>query len=175
MSIIQIDIQEAGRGGRDGSIAKAILIWSLDDSLAYSEFKAGSREAAMREFAETKDCRRQVLLDALGAEKAVCSGCDLCDAREKSEQGIRVEKMQGNDFTDWQLAYRLVAKNPHFYTKDSLEQELTVRMNEVLRKTMGVNIWNHADSADLVRQLEAGGKIEAGKRLWKGRYKAVTP
>lgn len=166
-------IQEAGRGGRDGSIAKAILIWSLDDSLAYSEFKAGSREAAMREFAETKDCRRQVLLDALGAEKAVCSGCDLCEAREKSEQGIRVEKMQGNAFTDWQLAYRLVAKNPHFYTKDSLEQELTVRMNEVLRKTMGVNIWNHADSADLVRQLEAGGKIKLLDKFWKGRYKVI--
>ena len=32
-------IQEAGRGGRDGSIAKAILIWSLEDSLHFSSFK----------------------------------------------------------------------------------------------------------------------------------------
>lgn len=158
-------IQEAGRGGRDGSVAKAILIWSIDDSLAYSGFKAGSREAAMREFAETEDCRRQVLLDALGAEKAVCSGCDLCDNR-----GKKVE-----DDRDWALAYKMIKKAPHFYTKDLLEQELTVRMNELLRKTMKVNIWNHSDSADLVRQLEAGGKIEANNRLWKGRYKAVTP
>ena len=173
-------IQEAGRGGRDGSVAKAILIWSLDDSLAYSEFKTGSREAAMREFAETEDCRRQVLLDALGAEKAVCSGCDLCEAREKEKQlelskfrvGTKL-KLPGNDFTDWQLAYRLVAKNPHFYTKDSLERELTLRMNDLLRKTMRVNVWNHADRSDLVRQLEVGGKIESGTRLWNGRYKAI--
>ena len=26
-------IQEAGRGGRDGSIAKAILLWSTEDSV----------------------------------------------------------------------------------------------------------------------------------------------
>ena len=64
-------IQEAGRGGRDGSVAKAILIWSLEDSLNYSFYKKGSREAAMREFAETKECRRQVLLDALGAADAI--------------------------------------------------------------------------------------------------------
>lgn len=75
-------IQEAGRGGRDGSVANAILLWNFEDSLRFAEFPSGSRKAALREFAGTKSCRRQVLLDALGAEQAVCSGCDIC--REKA-------------------------------------------------------------------------------------------
>ena len=75
-------IQEAGRGGRDGSVAKAFLLWSPEDSLKVSSYPKESREAALREFAETKDCRRQVLLDALGAETVVCSGCDLCNLME---------------------------------------------------------------------------------------------
>ena len=158
-------IQEAGRGGRDGSVAKAILIWSPDDSLKYSIFKAGSRESAMREFAETKDCRRQVLLDALGAEKAVCSGCDLCEAREHAKQ-------QSNEFTDWKLVYKLIKRNPHFYTKEELEASVTELMNRKYIKTMGVNIWNHSDSADLVRQLEESLMIEKSKHFWKGRYSA---
>lgn len=75
-------IQEAGRGGRDGSVANAILLWNFEDSLRFAEFPSGSRKAALREFAGTRSCRRQVLLDALGAEQAVCSGCDIC--REKA-------------------------------------------------------------------------------------------
>lgn len=71
-------IQEAGRGGRDGSVANAILLWNFEDSLRFAEFPSGSRKAALREFAGTRSCRRQVLLDALGAEQAVCSGCDIC-------------------------------------------------------------------------------------------------
>lgn len=71
-------IQEAGRGGRDGSVANAILLWNFEDSLRFAEFPSGSRKAALMEFAGTRNCRRQVLLDALGAEQAVCSGCDIC-------------------------------------------------------------------------------------------------
>lgn len=75
-------IQEAGRGGRDGSVANAILLWNFEDSLRFAEFLPGTRKAALKEFAETEDCRRQVLLDALGAEQAVCSGCDTCRSKE---------------------------------------------------------------------------------------------
>ncbi len=75
-------IQEAGRGGRDGSVANAILLWNFEDSLRFAEFPAGSRKAALKKFAETRNCRRQVLLDALGAEQAVCSGCDICRSKE---------------------------------------------------------------------------------------------
>ena len=67
---------------------------SLEDSLKFSFYKKGSRKAAMREFAETKKCRRQVLLDALGAEQAVCSGCDLCNSRIEKSNEYRRKKIK---------------------------------------------------------------------------------
>ncbi len=72
-------IQEAGRGGRDGSIAKAILLWSPLDSRRAKNLLQGSRSRVLADFAESSFCRRQVLLDALGAEQAACSGCDICE------------------------------------------------------------------------------------------------
>ena len=90
-------IQEAGRGGRDGSVANAILLWNFEDSLRFAEFPSGSRKAALREFAGTKSCRRQVLLDALGAEQAVCSGCDICRGKALLKtDSYRDEKNSGS-------------------------------------------------------------------------------
>ena len=149
-------IQEAGRGGRDGSIAKAILLWSLKDSLDYSVFKPGSRESALRDFAESQTCRRQVLLDALGAEQAACSGCDIC-------QGIKY------DLFDWELAYKMIRRNRNFYTKEEIHEELTIKMNARSRKTIGLNIWEHNDSVETVDQLLKSGKICVDRFLWRKR------
>ena len=168
MSIIQIDIQEAGRGGRDGSIAKAILLWSLDDSLNYSVFKPGTREAALRDFAETDNCRRQVLLDALGAEQAACSGCDLCDARKiAAETGKTVKPAP----SDWQLAYKIIKRSRNYYSEDDIETELFGRLNERTRRVLGLNIWTHKDTVDIVRQLKDSGRVELDNFLWKGRLR----
>ena len=149
-------IQEAGRGGRDGSVAKAILLWSLEDSLNYSVYKEGSREAALRDFAETNSCRRQVLLDALGAEQAVCSGCDICNK-------IQYPKC------DWETAYRLIKRNRNFYSKDELCEELTQRMNKNFRKVLAVNAWEHNDSVEVVEQLIKKGMIRTDRFLWRNK------
>lgn len=174
-------IQEAGRGGRDGSVAKAILLWSPEDSLNYSVFKKGSREAALREFAETTTCRRQVLLDALGAEQAVCSGCDLCDARRaEAEQQKRTQKFLLKKFShpnkkinisDWQQAYDIIRKARNFYSEDDIEAELFERMNERTRRILGLNIWTHKDTVEVVKQLKDSGRIELDNFLWKGRLR----
>lgn len=161
-------IQEAGRGGRDGSIAKAILLWSLEDSLNYSVYKAGSREAALRDFAETTDCRRQILLDALGAEQAVCSGCDLCDARKKeAETGKTVKPAP----SDWQLAYNIIKRSRNYYSEDDIEAELYETMNARTRRILGLNIWTHKDTVDVVRQLKDSGRVELDNFLWRGRLR----
>jgi len=167
-------IQEAGRGGRDGSVAKAILLWSLEDSLNYSVFAKGSREAAMREFAETTDCRRQVLLDALGAEKAVCSGCDLCNERKEiAEKGMSYYKKKGAGryVADWQSTYSIIKKNRNVYSEDEIESELYEKMNLRNRKELGLNIWTHGDTVEVVRQLKDSGKVELDNMLWKGRLR----
>ena len=149
-------IQEAGRGGRDGSVAKAILLWSLQDSFDYSVYKPGSREAALRDFAETTSCRRQVLLDALGAEQAVCSGCDICNGKKYPA-------------SDWELVQKLIKRNPHFYSKDEIAEELSYKMNTTFRKVLGLNIWEHNDSVSVVDQLVRSGRIRVDKFLWRNK------
>lgn len=163
-------IQEAGRGGRDGSVAKAILLWSPEDSLRTSAFPEGSREAALRQFAETKDCRRQVLLDALGAEQAVCSGCDLCNDRLSVNQGNKIKKEK----VDYEIALQLVKRGPHFYTAQLLEEELFKRFNRISLTALGRKIWSHNDVQEVVQDLEIGGKIKKDKFLWKNCYSSVS-
>ena len=153
-------IQEAGRGGRDGSVAKAFLIWSPADSARFGEFAAGSRQAAMREFAESGRCRRQVLLDALGAEQAVCSGCDICTGDEGAHE------------VDWKTALSYVKKSPHFYTEHTLNEQLYSTFNYRYKKVLGLNVWTHVDCADLTSQLLMTGKIRKANFLWKDRLLA---
>ena len=175
-------IQEAGRGGRDGSVAKAILVWSLEDSKRFSIFPKGSREAYMKEFAETLECRRQVLLDALGAEQAVCSGCDLCNDREARKQAEllkgRLKKKEikrlnhALQIADWEIAYKTVKKGKNYYSEEDLENEIAERMNYKARKKIGVNIWTHSDSTEVISQLKSSGKIKYSGFLWKDKLKA---
>lgn len=159
-------IQEAGRGGRDGSVAKAILLWSPEDSLRTSSFPEGSREAALRQFAETKDCRRQVLLDALGAEKAACAGCDLCNDRAK---GITKHVL-----CDYEYALKLVRRAPHYFTQESLESELFDYYNRESVVQIGKKIWTHSDIQEVVQDLEIGGKIKKDRFLWRNCYSSLS-
>lgn len=83
-------IQEAGRGGRDGTEAEAVLLWSPDDKKRIDTLpkKQQLRAKVIAQCAESGRCRREVLLEALGEHKAVaktpdeeviaCSGCDIC-------------------------------------------------------------------------------------------------
>ncbi|EID84312.1 ATP-dependent DNA helicase, RecQ family [Treponema sp. JC4] len=165
-------IQEAGRGGRDGSDAKAILLWSLSDSLRYSSFAEGSRQRAMKDFAETDDCRRQVLLDALGAEQAYCHGCDLCNLRKLSEKEQKKESRK--NISDWEIAYNLIKHARNFYTQEEIESELVEKLNCDSVKKLGKRIWNHSDATEIISQLMESGKIKKGGILWKNRLRTAS-
>ena len=159
-------IQEAGRGGRDGSVAKAILLWSLEDSIKASAFPVKSRQRVLHRFAATDLCRRQVLLDALGGEEVVCSGCDLCDAREK---GIKIKKYA----EDVAFVYRFVALYSGRWTVDETAEILCKKMN---RKTGLVpSLYETQDFLSIIEQLRkkkifyvTRGKT---KRLYLRNYK----
>jgi len=168
-------LQESGRGGRNGDVAKGILLWSLQDSLDFSKYEKGSREESMKIFAETMDCRRQVLLDALGGEQAVCSGCDLCDARN-GLMGVESELKNKYGYSpennaDWRLCMDLVTMKKNHYTEESLEEELFYLMNEKSLSVFGKKIWAHSDVVEIVSQLLASGKIKSGEFPWKGRIR----
>ena len=75
-------------------MAKSILVWSPEDTKKYSEFPVNSRQRVLMDFATTNLCRRQVLLDALGAEQAPCRGCDNCLglANHQERENIKIFK-----------------------------------------------------------------------------------
>jgi ATP-dependent DNA helicase RecQ len=158
-------IQEAGRSGRDGTPARAILLTSYGDRLASAQYARGSREYAMKRFAETDTCRRQVLLDALGAEQAVCSGCDLCDARN----GVQQKKHT----SDSQTAYEFIRHHRKMYSAEELPAILLELYNREQRRVLGVNTWGHSDVAEVTGQLEAEGRIRVCRFPWKGKIDIV--
>lgn len=148
-------IQEAGRGGRDGSIAKAILLWSTEDSIKTSSYSKNSRSSVMRQFALTKSCRRQVLLDALGAEQAVCSGCDICND-EKYENELNISK-------------KMIKTYNKFYTKEELETKLIERLNKKSLPFTGVNIWTSQAFESIYTALLKERIIKILKWPWKDK------
>jgi ATP-dependent DNA helicase RecQ len=163
-------IQEAGRAGRDGSPSKAIMLWSPADNLHFASFSKGSRAYAIHKFAMTTDCRRQVLLDALGAEQAVCSGCDLCDTRREIQQQKNRRKEKNKNVEDLVLAF--ICSHKKRYSKIELEGVLLPLLNKKSRTVCGLNTWEHSSIAEMLYQLEKAGKIRICTWPWKNKVTA---
>jgi ATP-dependent DNA helicase RecQ len=84
--------QEIGRSGRDGEPAEAVLFYRSEDLGIRKFFAAASdseertrleesRLEMMRAYAETRDCRREFLLNYFGEPyEAPCGNCDNCRA-----------------------------------------------------------------------------------------------
>ena len=190
-------IQEAGRGGRDGSIANAILLWNHADTEKFSQFPRDSRKAAMLRFSETEECRRQVLLDALGAEQAVCSGCDLCDSRmltatEKPHRSLFPRSKYFNavkflfavspcrTFSGTslpasrlpdagQIALSFISLGNRYFTEETLEPVLVEFLNGISRSITGLNLWGHSSYVQIIQELKAKKLVYKNKWPWKDR------
>lgn len=164
-------IQEAGRGGRDGEIANALLLWNSEDEKKFSAFEKTSRKAVMHRFANTTTCRRQILLDALGGEKVVCDGCDLCDSRRrKNSTDMIFQRIPGDELpslSDYIL--RFVKRKNRYYTRQSLEEKALSEINKYSRKFTGVNIWWYEEFEECINQLLSENKIKIEGHLWKDR------
>lgn len=186
-------IQEAGRGGRDGSVANAILLWSQEDRVKFAQFPDSSRNSALRLFAETTDCRRQVLLDALGAEQAVCSGCDICDSKtfkadgkfwygfsplkkikeydEEKNRMFTKHEMPGSRVPqDYELAYKLIAFADKYFSCETFEPALIKLLNEITVKFTGVYVWEHAGYTQILNALKSQHRIKQLNWPWKNRF-----
>jgi ATP-dependent DNA helicase RecQ len=135
-------IQEAGRAARDGKIGNAFLIWGPDDSHRFSLYPKGSRQRAVFDFAESQTCRRQVLLDALNGEQAVCDGCDVC------------ERGKPADFADdASFVQDFVLRNRKCMDREELCENLLENLNrrDVLR--FGMRIWEENDVVELFTSM----------------------
>ena len=157
-------IQEAGRGGRDRKDADAILLWNYNDCLNFDKFPENSRQRMIKKFAMTDTCRRQVLLDALGGEQTVCSGCDICNNR-KANKPIKVL----NDAQDAEYVIEYIKRNRRVYDKKALIPLLKDMFNSRYVKFYGQNIWTENDVKNIISQLEKEGKIRVCKFPWKNK------
>mgnify|MGYP002677728770 FL=1 len=151
-------LQEAGRGGRDGSVAKAILLWSRADSERYASFKEGSRERVLAKFAESTTCRRQILLDALGGEQAACSGCDVCERGEAAPFA-----------SDAGAVLKLVGRRKKSYDADSLSAAAVSELNRRDLNIFGEYVWDHADAERVILQLMGEKKLKTCGWPWRGK------
>lgn len=169
-------IQEAGRGGRDKKLSKAILLWSRADSFNFEKFPTKSRERVLKKFAEAQSCRRQVLLNALGGEQAICSGCDICDAKKKL--GSRQKKFAPwkapsvFDAADARLVHKFIRKNQNYYSKNKVVQFTLQKLNAIDRKIFGTNVWDSSDIKEILEQLEQSGSVYNAGFLWNGNLAA---
>ena len=159
-------VQEAGRAGRNGEPVHSVLVWNHADYVRWRQAKEGSRERALGDFAMSKTCRRQNILDYLGGEETVCSGCDICDA-EKNGKKISYEA------TDAKLAFDFIRKNRRLYTRTEAVKELTELYNRKTLKFFGMNVWDAKDTAEILSQLFSEKRLRSCGTFWKDRLDII--
>jgi ATP-dependent DNA helicase RecQ len=105
-SSIEAYYQETGRAGRDGLPAEALMLYGAEDIALRRRFIDGSEAPDERKrmerrkldallgFAESSQCRRQVLLRYFGDEAKPCGNCDVClDPPETFDGAITAQKL----------------------------------------------------------------------------------
>jgi ATP-dependent DNA helicase RecQ len=103
---IEAYYQETGRAGRDGLPSEALMLYGagdmalrrrfIDESEAPEPRKRTERSKldALLGFAESCQCRRQVLLRYFGDDCAPCGNCDVClDPPETFDGSVAAQKL----------------------------------------------------------------------------------
>jgi len=159
-------VQEAGRAGRNGANVNSVLIWNHADFVRWRQTKPDSRERALGDFALSKTCRRQMILDYLGGEEAACSGCDICDAKAKKQKISYTAP-------DAELAFNFIRKNRRLYTRQEATHELTELYNRKNLKIFGINVWDAKDTAEILSQLFSEKRLRICGTFWKDRLDII--
>ncbi len=136
--------QETGRAGRDGLASEAILYFSAGDVFKMKRFalvEGNEAQSAimlkkleqMAGLAETRQCRRQYLLQYFGEDApAHCGNCDNCLGQyERADGTIAAQKLLS-------AVYRLQGRFGLNYVVDFLRGSSTVRESHQEIKTYGI-------------------------------------
>ena len=173
---VEAYLQEAGRGGRDGDISEAILLFDAAGKKQKNNFYREkddnfSRMVQMLDYAENNSvCRRQKLLSYFTDETPVCSGCDICSkslAKDPKPQPhgsaeiINLIKHNNRKLKKKEVIDILVG------TKEEHENSFWYRMSN----SYGLlSDWQSNYIEEAVDKLETEGKIKKGKYIWKDIY-----
>ena len=103
---IEAYYQETGRAGRDGLPAEVLMLYGAEDIALRRRFITESEAPEPRKrtehrkldallgFAESSQCRRQVLLRYFGDDCAPCGNCDVClDPPETFDGSVAAQKL----------------------------------------------------------------------------------
>ena len=163
--------QETGRAGRDGLPSTAWMAYGLQDVATLRHFIDSSdapddrkriehqKLQALLGFAETTECRRQVLLGYFGDTlKKDCQNCDTCLNRPETWDGTIAAQMALS------AVYRTGQRFGVAYLTDLLLGVETERINRFRHKhlkTFGVGVeFSKAEWGSIFRQLVAAGYLE---------------
>ncbi|WP_220392785.1 DNA helicase RecQ [Chitinophaga lutea] len=136
--------QETGRAGRDGLASEAILFFSAGDVFKMKRFASVEGNEAqsaimlkkleqMAALCETRQCRRQYLLQYFGEEAPdQCGNCDICQGQiERADGTIAAQKFLS-------AVYRLQERFGMNYVVDFLRGSSTVKEAHQEIKTFGI-------------------------------------
>lgn len=150
-------LQEAGRGGRDGGISNAILLWSPQDARKARKTSPGSRQRVLAEFAESSTCRRKILLNALGDGLTYCAGCDVCKTGGPAPFA-----------SDGKYVLNLIRKNNKTFSKATAAQATMDSLNKRDFRIFEKNIWDNKDAEEIITTLKKEGYVRTCIWPWKG-------
>ncbi|NBF40662.1 MAG: hypothetical protein GVY14_09620 [Spirochaetes bacterium] len=160
-------LQESGRAGRDGEPARAIVLASASEITA----TAGTTGTRWGAFLSGDRCRRDVLVEALGAHLEVCPGCDVCNGVARAESPV----VQAN--VNW------LSRRRRRYTPAQAAAVLpgTARTASVpwhpgREPVFGLlGTWRREEIEEALEELFAAGRLRVVQRgPWRGRVTATA-
>ncbi len=121
----------------------------------------------MKTFAESRTCRREVLLDALGGEKTVCDGCDICD--HGGAPADCSDTFPWGTPQDAAVVLDFVYRHRKLFRREELIGELVAFFNRRDAPVFGMCVWEHGDVALILDLLEREGLLRTCLWPWFGR------